>query len=842
MKTITKTIAAVLCALPLATSAQVSIDFESAGQYKALGVYDVWEQSPFRNGVLSGNWGITANPDKEVNEITGEISNGSDHVLGAQRSRFGSNRFGVRIDLNEGFAITPTAKYVHVMIHKPKAGRVMLVGLGSRDERKGQNPYTEQFWELSTNAIEPGTWYDAVFAVRGNAGITVRSLVVVPDCESPHNLTEDFLFYIDNIEVNNSPLPRISNEYYPIIGTKASTSITRTDRFSTGIKIKIGSKTQTLGLAQSENKKLYQDLTGKAFYAKPGQTITPSISFPTDWMHAYCYIDYNNDGAFLATINDDGTPAEGSELVTYNYYNGKNSKGNNANENQGNPGSGQMPAFTLPADITPGMYRMRMKIDWDCIDPMGNSGNAEGRNLITDNGGVIADVMLCVYGDQVTVNDFQLNGEIITADGTKLNSLQVPADADFTIVSNPEKGFHNGGVDIKCGFNLTGDPVDKYGNTQYTTTFVPVASFNENGQYTIPAENMHANLLIEGRMVEDGSGSPVSEAYLLNFPEDLSISRDDRKLTNLRLAVDKGTDLDIDCTDNTGKLVYINKVDNELNVEAGATITPTVTYEGRAMHTYFYIDLNEDGIFANAVNADGTPDGEMLSYSCYNGKNSKGETITSPGGVSPSTSHPFTIPADTEPGVYRARFKIDWNNSDPGGQYGTGSNDINDNAGYVLDYMIHVYAPTTQISTDLSTTKGAITTGQGTVITPEGIDATRNQPITVSIATTIPDDLNGIVARYGYHLDHTSAWFKGHYLWHEITLTPEADGSYTLPAEIMDRPVRLFVTLHSGSSSIDSIRPETTDSNRTYNLQGISIDKPAKGTIYIVNGKKVFVK
>ena len=47
----------------------------------------------FRTGVLQGNFAVTPNPDKSDNEATGEPGNSTDMVLGAQRSRFGSNRF-----------------------------------------------------------------------------------------------------------------------------------------------------------------------------------------------------------------------------------------------------------------------------------------------------------------------------------------------------------------------------------------------------------------------------------------------------------------------------------------------------------------------------------------------------------------------------------------------------------------------------------------------------------------------------------------------------------------------------------------------------------------------------
>ena len=66
------------------------------------------------------------------------------------------------------------------------------------------------------------------------------------------------------------------------------------------------------------------------------------------------------------------------------------------------------------------------------------------------------------------------------------------------------------------------------------------------------------------------------------------------------------------------------------------------------MHTYFYVDLDDNGKFSNELNNDGTPAGELLSYSHYNGKNSTGATQVP--GITPATSFPFVIPAETKPG------------------------------------------------------------------------------------------------------------------------------------------------------------------------------------------------
>lgn len=110
--------------------AQFPIDFESDnGGYSALKVYDSWEDSPFRTGKLKGNVKVITNHLQNSDSLLG-IVNPSEHILAFQRSRWGSNLFGARVDLTRLFRLSPVIQYVHVTIYKSKAGRVMLTGLG----------------------------------------------------------------------------------------------------------------------------------------------------------------------------------------------------------------------------------------------------------------------------------------------------------------------------------------------------------------------------------------------------------------------------------------------------------------------------------------------------------------------------------------------------------------------------------------------------------------------------------------------------------------------------------------------------------------------------------------
>lgn len=202
-------IAALGTLIPAASQAQTTITFETH-DYAALGVYDTWTESPFRTGQLAGNVGVVDNHLNTWVDLLGLNPNASQKLLAVQRSRYGSNTFGARIDLKaeQQFELTPNERFVHVMVNRPYGGRVMVVGLGNRDDRPGQSPEAEQFWAMTTQPVPANQWQDVVLPIKGNGGITIRSLVVVPDCESPHAYTKDELCYIDNLEVNDNPSPR----------------------------------------------------------------------------------------------------------------------------------------------------------------------------------------------------------------------------------------------------------------------------------------------------------------------------------------------------------------------------------------------------------------------------------------------------------------------------------------------------------------------------------------------------------------------------------------------------------------------------------------------------------
>ena len=499
------------------TTEEVRIDFENQN-YKSLGVYDSWHKSPFcsqnkQAAALEGNVQVVSNIDKKYDEILKVTPNASNNVLGFQRSRFGSNTFGARIDLKQPFALTKETKYVHVMIHKPKAGRTMLIGLGKRTDRKGQSVDTEQFWELSTREIEPNKWVDAVFPVKGAGGIEIHSLVVVVDCEDTNGLKDDFLAYIDNIVVNNEAFITTNREDYPMNYNKDA-KCSRSDRGLKGISL--GDQTFNLYSDITTSTPAYTYLSKQAFLAKPGETLNPAVQYKGVWMHSYVYLDLNNNGRFEPKVEGGQiVPNAGNELLAYSFLGGEDENSGYNSAGTEISGNGRntlvMPEFTLPSDLQHGFYRMRYKVDWNSADA---GGSIETNNHILNNGGGAIDVRLNVHGDNVKIYQGALNGKVVAEDGTELNGISIPFGKPYTIKMKPEHGFNFSGLKVRHGYNLTGDSIS-HGTYQYVDELIPRERFNADGTFTLPAEMIDGDVSLEGIFI-DAKTALTYEVYFNN--------------------------------------------------------------------------------------------------------------------------------------------------------------------------------------------------------------------------------------------------------------------------------------------------------------------------------------
>ena len=148
-----------------------------------------------------------------------------------------------------------------------------------------------------------------------------------------------------------------------------------------------GVTTQSVSVNQTTSGSIYYNRKSTVFETSPGEEIKFSdLTWEGAWMHGYLYIDYNGDGEFNQTLNANGTT--GGEVVSYSYYNSKNSAGESASDGAGLPNATIMPSFIIPGDVAAGTYTARFKVDWNSLDPCGNSAS---NNNIAKNGGCVVD-------------------------------------------------------------------------------------------------------------------------------------------------------------------------------------------------------------------------------------------------------------------------------------------------------------------------------------------------------------------------------------------------------------------------------------------------------------------
>ena len=160
----------------------------------------------------------------------------------------------------------------------------------------------------------------------------------------------------------------------------------RNDRVLSSFSLQqTGKDKQTVNVFAS--KAAYEDHTSSVFNVEAGSELTASFNYSGQWMNGYIYIDRDNDGEF--SYKEGQWDQAGTDLVAYSFYStlanpkvsdnyGYNSTGASVSGNDRsnvNP-----PAFTAPTE--PGTYRIRFKIDWNCILPGGST------DILSDGGGI----------------------------------------------------------------------------------------------------------------------------------------------------------------------------------------------------------------------------------------------------------------------------------------------------------------------------------------------------------------------------------------------------------------------------------------------------------------------
>ena len=214
--------------------------------------------------------------------------------------------------------------------------------------------------------------------------------------------------------------------------------------------------------------------------------------------------------------------------------------------------------------------------------------------------------------------------------------------------------------------------------------------------------------------------------YAINFDKDaLNTSAHGRMLNSFSLQ-QTGKDKQTKSV-KTSKAAYEDHTaDEPFTVEAGSELTASFDYTGEWMHSFVYIDFDNDGDFSYKEGQWDQTGTDLVAFSFYSldsnpkndtsGYNSVGDELT---GDARNTYVAPSFKAPAKAGEYRIRFKFDWNCILPGG-----SSSILSDGGGVWDATLKVVEP---VVDGISTINGEAANGEAQLFTIDGVKLSKLQ-------------------------------------------------------------------------------------------------------------------
>lgn len=357
---------------------------------------------------------------------------------------------------------------------------------------------------------------------NGASARYVRLKIVTPNGTSWFKICE-FQVYGVMTEVDKNLYTAYDDAAYVpnFTGSKA------TDRPLNGVSLNGSSVgNYSLSLTNDQKSQLYVNATTTTeFVVLTGEEITPVTSYGATWMHSYVYVDADKNG-FTASIDANGySPIE--DLVSYSTYNPEPDNGGQWLDSKGNTvgnNTVKLPSFNAPA--TPGVYRMRYKIDWNSIDPAGNS---KAGNTLKDNRGTIVDVILNVV-DPLQYSKMQFEAAYVKAE-TLLDRAYKTTESKVTLQVDDEN------VDNYLWCNV---PDPEEGDIKYLID----GSNGTYGQGDFFHSSWHASLTapLHYLQVDMGEGKSIEDFYIAyhtrnyggaaDFPKEIQVMGSNEKDAN----------------------------------------------------------------------------------------------------------------------------------------------------------------------------------------------------------------------------------------------------------------------------------------------------------------------
>ena len=365
-------------------------------------------------------------------------------------------------------------------------------------------------------------------------------------------------------------------------------------------------------------------------------------------------------------------------------------------------GNGDMISYEFSDDVyVPNIYNFTSNAYVKAGDEVTNFEDAQA---------VLTEYMEDVYMVKFKKLTLGTKTEDFTIENLNLKPTK-DEDGNITFTTSDTSGFWNDADETELNFTdfSASVKVGEKGFEGFVCKFT-----TENGQF------------VYGEKAETPDPGQPDEKYPVSFDKTaLNTSAHGRMLNSFSLQ-QAGKEKQTKSV-KTSKAAYEDHTaDEPFTVEAGSELTASFDYTGEWMHSFVYIDFDNDGDFSYKEGQWDQTGTDLVAYSFYSldsnpkndtsGYNSVGDELT---GDARNTYAAPSFKAPAKAGEYRIRFKFDWNCILPGG-----SSSILADGGGVWDATLKVVEP---VVDGISTINAEVANGEVQLFTVNGVKLNKLQ-------------------------------------------------------------------------------------------------------------------
>ena len=365
-------------------------------------------------------------------------------------------------------------------------------------------------------------------------------------------------------------------------------------------------------------------------------------------------------------------------------------------------GNGDMISYEFSDDVyVPNIYNFTSNAYVKAGDEVTNFEDAQA---------VLTEYMEDVYMVKFKKLTLGTKTEDFTIENLNLKPTK-DEDGNITFTTSDTSGFWNDADETELNFTdfSASVKVGENGFEGFVCKFT-----TENGQF------------VYGEKAETPDPGQPDEKYPVSFDKTaLNTSAHGRMLNSFSLQ-QAGKEKQTKSV-KTSKAAYEDHTaDEPFTVEAGSELTASFDYTGEWMHSFVYIDFDNDGDFSYKEGQWDQTGTDLVAFSFYSldsnpkndtsGYNSVGDELT---GDARNTYAAPSFKAPAKAGEYRIRFKFDWNCILP-----AGSSTILEDGGGVWDATLKVVEP---VVDGISTINVEAANGEAQLFTVDGVKLNKLQ-------------------------------------------------------------------------------------------------------------------